>query len=512
MNKMKQVLSAAILVGALWGTAALAAPPSPTPREGATPPNDPGGAPSPPGPTAPADGGEEPGLATEPTSDAPKPKNVELKDDSVDRGRQRIELDAAVKLALRQHPRLAIARQQTQAAKARVGQAKADYLPRIDGWLEYLRASENGSIASFHGVPGLSRTGSNTRMGVSWNDSFNNYMAVLAVQQVIYDSGRTGGAVKAERAGVRVAEMNEKLVEQDVIFGVTRAFYEAGAAREFIALAEDTLETTLLILEYAGASTRSGINPPSEVSRAEANVAAAEVQVIRARARLELAYAQIANAVGEPDKKFLPAELSGVPGPVASEADNVKVALANRLELKVFKHQRTGLKSRLRSVKGQQYPRFDALTSVNARGQFLTGAGQDPHSEFNWNVGVVVRIPIFQGLRVKKQKEELRAQMKGVDSGRKLVEQAIVLEVKQALASVRAADQSAKAAESGVEAAGEALEILSGRYQEGLARLVDLTDAQEAYVNAQSQLLRATYDRHLARAVLALAVGKPRRQ
>jgi len=419
-----------------------------------------------------------------------------------------LTLEEAIELALKRHPRLAAARHQVTAVKSRIGQAQAAYMPQIDAGLQYVRASENGSTASVHSFPGMSRTGGTRRMGVTATDSFNNYLAVLAVNQVIWDFGRTQGAVGAQRAAALAAEMELTQVEQTVVFEVMRAFYDVRAAREAVRVADDIYVSAQAILELANAAREVGLKPPSESARAEANVAAAEVARIRANARLEVAQAAVAGALGMPSAAYEPREDIPAPGTVPDEDRSIEIALDNRPELQVLGYRRQGLEQDLRRVKAQRYPQLDARASVNSRGQFLPTAGQDPYQQFNWNIGVVVSIPVFQGLRVKKQKEEIEAQVGVVDSNHEMVRQAVVVEVRQALAAVRAADAAAVASLRGVEAARSALETLESRYREGLAKLVELTDAQATYVQARSQLLEATYDRYLSRAVLSLTMGQ----
>lgn len=421
-----------------------------------------------------------------------------------------ITLEQAIDLALRNHPAIAEAEFRIDAAKTRVGQEQAAYYPQIDGWLEYVRATENGSVTAIHSVPGLARVGGSTPEGVGTFDSFNNYLAAVIVRQMIYDSGRTKGAVDAQRAFAKVARVNQTLVEQTVVFGVMQAYYDVWAARASVELARENEKTALAILELAIAAHDAGLKPESEPARAEAAVASARVAVIQALAQLEAARARVANAVGQPEVRYEPTAYAVAPKPVPPMEELVETALNHRPELEAFDYRRDGLEHSLRSIKAQQYPRIDGILGVNSRGQFLTGAGQEPFQRFNWHVGVVINVPMFQGLRVRKQKQELTAQMRAVDEGQDVVRQAVVLEIRRAVAAVRAADAAARASAQGVDAARRAVEILEGRYPEGLAELVELTDAQNAYIQARTQQVRATYDRFLARAALSLAIGKPK--
>jgi len=421
----------------------------------------------------------------------------------------RLALDDAIELALDNHPAIRSAKHQSEAASTRVGQAQADYYPQIDGWLQYVRGTENGSVTSIYSIPGLARVAGSTPDGVGTFNSFNNYIAAIVLRQMIWDFGRTKGNVDAQKAFEQMAEVNEELVRQTVVFGVMQAFYDVWAARANVELAQENEMTALAILELAVAAHRAGLKPESEPARARATVASARVAIIRAEQQLEVARARVANAVGIPRGDYEPIGYARDPQPVRGESELVEVAMANRPELQIVGYQKVGMQKTLRSVKAQQYPRFDAVAGVNSRGQFLTGAGQDPFQRFNWNVGVILNVPIFQGLRVRKQKQEIGAQMSALDERQEMVRQAVILEVRRALAAVKASDAAAEASQEGVQAALKAVEILEGRYPEGLTKLVELTDAQRAYIDARSQQVRATYDRFLARAALSVAVGQP---
>lgn len=421
---------------------------------------------------------------------------------------KRLQLPDAIKRALRQHPQVLAAREETRAAEARIGVAQSRYYPRVDGWLEYVRASENAGPSSFYSVPGLARVTGSQRDGVGWHHSFNNFLVAAIAQQVIYDFGRTQGQVGAARARAKAAKMREELIEQQVAFDVIRSFYAVRSAREAVRIAEEALHNAEGIFELASTSAKTGLRPPSEKSRAEADVAAAEVALIRARLDLDVARARVANAIGAAGEAIEPADealppLEAVPAAEAS----IEVALANRPELRALDLHREALTQTLRGVKAQQYPRIDAILGVNSRGQFLPAAGQDPFHRFNWSAGVVVNVPMFQGLAVRKEKQAIQADIHALDDRKEAVRQAVILEVKEVVAVVQAADEAERASRKGVEAAKAALEVSQGRYRAGLGTLIELTDAQATYVSARSQAVQSRYNRHIARAALDLALG-----
>ncbi len=424
-------------------------------------------------------------------------------------GATTLTLEQAIALALKQRPRLKSVKHDVTALRTQVDQAKAAYYPRVDGSAQYVRATENGNTVSFHSVRGLSRVGSGRREGVRGFDSFNNFLVGVAVQQQIYDFGRTQGAVGERKAAVMAAEHVRIQAEQQITFEVARAYYDVLAAREAVDVAKDVYVTTQNILELANASQGAGLKPVSEGTRAKANVATAEVRLVRAEGALQAAQARFAGALGNAMGNYEPARVDVSSASLPGEKQAIAAALTNRPELAILDANRKQLDASMKGARGQQLPRIDAMAGVHSRGQLMPRPADEPSFQnLNMNIGIVVSVPIFQGLRIRKQKEELDARIASVMETRDEVSQAVVVEVRQALANVRAADKAVVAAKTGVEAAEVALTTLAARYSEGLARLVELTDAQSTYVAARLQLVDANFDRLIARAALKLAMGE----
>ncbi|MEM6294860.1 MAG: TolC family protein [Myxococcota bacterium] len=424
-------------------------------------------------------------------------------------GATTLTLEEAIALAMKQRPRLKSVKHDVTALQTQVDQAKSVYYPQIAGSAQYVRATENGNTVSFHSVSGLSRVGGSRREGVRGLDSFNNVLVGVALQQQIYDFGRTKGAVGERKAAVMAAEHVRIQAEQQITFEVARAYYDVLAAREAVDVARDVYATTQNILELANASQGAGLKPVSEGTRAQANVATAEVRLVRAEGALEAAQARFAGALGNAMGNYEPARVDVAPASVPGEKQAIATALGKRPELAILDANRKQLDASMQGTRGQQMPRIDALAGVHARGQLMPRPADEPtFADLNMNIGIVVSVPIFQGLRVRKQKEELQARIASVMETKGEVSQAVVVEVRQALANVRAADKAVVAAKTGVNAAEVTLTTLAARYSEGLARLVELTDAQSTYVAARLQLVDANFDRLIARAALKMAMGE----
>lgn len=460
-----------------------------------------------------ADAEKAPSSESAPTAGEPSAAPARSLDEFVEgeipEGARPISLSEAIELALRRHPRLGAAESEVRAAEARLKQSRAVYYPKVDIWLEALRASMNPSQAVYHSVPGLPRLGGSAPANVEPTGSYNQFLAAATVHQLLYDFGRTQGDVGAQKALVEAARMNRELISQSVIFEVTRAFYEVLRKRAELLVAQEGVRRSLRIYELARSGVDAGLRPPSESARAEADAARAELEEIQARAELDIARVQFANTLGgAPDAPYEPVGGLEFSLPAIDDEEAIHAALTHRPELRAFGFRETELKERVRSARGAHFPRLEAIFGMSSRGMFGNSGESLNHAANNWNVGVVMHVPVFQGMRVSAKVDELEAEIIALEANREVIHQAVLLEVKRILARVRSTEEAVRAAQKGLRAARVALDTTEGRYRSGLANIVEMTDAQSAYIRAVSDALSASYEQILAFARLRLAMGQ----
>lgn len=418
-----------------------------------------------------------------------------------------LAFDEALRLARSRHPLVAAARMRTLAAEARRGQARSAYYPQVHTWVEYLRGTEAGSPTSIITFPDYARVGGSNPAGVRNSDSFNNFIAAATVRQLIYDFGRTQGTVASQEALVAVARMTERLTEQTILNSAGQAFYGVLAGREDVRVSEESVVRTQGILDFVTAGNKAGLRPPNEVARAQADSAAAKLALIRANASLDVARLNLANALGAPDDRVEPVGAPALDRSVMSEEKAREVASTTRPEVQALLAQKQAMKETLRAAKAGHLPTIEATGGLNVRGQFAAPPGVDELHVFNWDVGLLVHVPIFQGFAVSERVNEVSAELRALEHTESDVRQTIALEVKQALLGVASADQAAVAAESAIASAKLALDISESRYRTGLSTIVEVTEAQAAYVSAQASGVRAVYETRTSRALLQRALG-----
>jgi outer membrane protein len=443
-----------------------------------------------------------------------------------------LTLSAAIDEALRRRPLLAGDAERIAAAQARVGQARAGLQPRFD---VQASATDGPLGAPPMGLGGLAGTPIKKHTG----GSLNMILTLL-------DFGRVHNTVRARREEAGASAEVLRADQNRVTLEVQQAYLQALQARRLLAVNTQILEQRQLVARQAQTLQQNGLTSRVDVDLAEVNVSQAQLAVVRARNDIETAFAALGTALGRPvpstadledvvpaapilpanaavaptsrsaspggphpaELGTRPAERVGalpMPAPPALE-EAITAALRDRPELRQASAQVRVYEHLTAAARAGKRP---LLTGVGSVGKInpvpLFKAGDKP-----WAVGVALSVPIFTGGLVEGQVEEARrnanAARESVDELTNVVRQ----QVTGAVANLAAAEESTRVAAAQAVRAQDALSLATQRYQTQLGSIVELNQAQVAYATAQNDLIRAQYDRELARAALAYAMGASR--
>jgi outer membrane protein TolC len=124
----------------------------------------------------------------------------------------------------------------------------------------------------------------------------------------------------------------------------------------------------------------------------------------------------------------------------------------------------------------------------------------------NWTAGVSLTVPVLDPPRFS-QLNEVAANLASARANEEATRQSIVLEVQQSYVDLVSAKESIQAVLVLVQQARENLALAQRRYQVGVGPLIDVTDAQLAFTQAESQQIQALVNFKRAEARLRKATG-----
>jgi outer membrane protein len=156
--------------------------------------------------------------------------------------------------------------------------------------------------------------------------------------------------------------------------------------------------------------------------------------------------------------------------------------------------------AQITEVQSDYWPTFQAVAGYSAIGTGLPASN-------NFNAGIVVTWPIFNGFLTEHQVAEAKAQRDAIRYSLSDLELHIWLEVKTAYLELQTGLQVIRQAEETLAASSGQLELADKRYNAGLGNIIELTDAERFYIQDDAAYVDALYSYSVAKAKLDRATG-----
>ncbi len=408
-----------------------------------------------------------------------------------------LHLDEAVKTGLEHQPRVLGARAQTEAASGRIEQARSGYLPQVTGTALAQRVHGSATV----------RTTSNalpTTVGAAGR-TYNVFSFGVSASQLIWDFGQTIDRTRAASAQRDAQESNERSVRFAAALGIRQAFFQAHAQRALVAVGQETVANMERHLEQIRGFVQQGIRPEIDLLQARTDLANARVSLINAQNGYLTAKAQLNQAMGVvdgTDYDVADEGLAPIPGEDGTGDALSKQALAARPEIAALEKQTKALELTVSSIQGQYGPTLAGIGGVSEAGTALDALG------LNWNIGLSLNWPIFQGGLTRGAVREARANVSAAQAELSRAALDVRFQVEQARLNLRSAKAAIVAARDARDNAKERLRLAEGRYESGVGSIIELDDAAVASFAAGAQLVQAEYNLSAARAGLLAALGK----
>jgi outer membrane protein TolC len=146
--------------------------------------------------------------------------------------------------------------------------------------------------------------------------------------------------------------------------------------------------------------------------------------------------------------------------------------------------------------------------SVTGAYTLTPDAGGFAAQDDQWRLGASLSMNLFDAGAIRSRIRQAQAQEDAAQAQLELVQQQVALDVRTALLNLREAQERRATTAANVQQAQEALRISQVRYKAGVATNVEVTDAQVALTEAQTNQVNAEYDYLNAQAALARALGR----
>lgn len=417
-------------------------------------------------------------------------------------GTLQLSLARAVDIALAPEgsTRIALAEESIRLAEIRQQQARASFMPRIDGSLQDRNQTVNLRTFGFDfaggavPVPGFAFP--------SLVGPFSVLDLRASAQQPVFDFTIIR-RYQAARGGISVAKADRDVVRDTIAAQVARAYLAGLRAEEALRSAQANVALSEALLRSSQSQKDAGAGTAIEITRAQVQLANDRQHLTVAENERRRAILQLLRTMGL--DLSVSVELTGSlayqPVDTAALESALRLAQGKRAEIAAQQQREQLARLNLSSVEAERLPTLSFFSDYGSIGR--QDIGVRPTRTF----GFALTVPLFDGGRRRQRREESLSQLRQEQIRTRDLRDQVELEVRLALDSLRSAAEQVETAREGLLLAQNEVEQARRRYAAGVAVPLEITDAQTRLDRARDNQVAALYNYNLARLELAAATG-----
>ena len=397
-----------------------------------------------------------------------------------------LTLREAAQEALRSNPEIAAAEAGRDAARARLHEVRAAWLPTIDATAVSTRS--NNPVFVFGSLLEQGRFGPQNFDPVFLNDppALRNDRLAINIRYAFFDRLRRFNSIaQARHDNTRTLNAADE-TRQRVLAEVIARYHGLAVAEARRTVAADAVRAAESAAGATRDKVREGLAVDSDRLAAEVQLAGFRQQEIEAAGDAAVARAALAMTLQRPLSE--PIEVA----PALPENDfaivelstAVNNALEKRGDLAAASAARASSELGLRTARASLLPRLDGFASWGSSGSTFANGNSDR------TIGLVAGVDVFDGARFARI-AAARAALDGAKAIETMSRNKVEMETVSAWHRVTAARQQVVVASVAAEQAAAGARIVHDRYENGLTTITEELRAQTALVAARLSLLAA---------------------
>ncbi|MGB9081571.1 MAG: TolC family protein [Desulfuromonadaceae bacterium] len=399
----------------------------------------------------------------------------------------KLSLRDAMGMALENNSQIKASRFTSQGARQGVESVNSRYLPAVS--LEEALVASNSPTNTFMMKLDQGRFTNNDFQISTLNNpsASHDFKTVLSVQQPLFVPSLS----PLKEMAVKDAQKSELELEasrQGIAFQVFYTYLEVQKGNAQLGAAVKAVADARENMRLAAVRTSAGTGLRSDELRSRTHLSMVEQQHISANNNLTLARMKLALLIGLPEEREYEVSdsLEGVAVPVMSD-QVLKEALENRVELKQSHADLEKSDAALRLARSEYLPTVGAFAS------YQLNAKDAPFTSDNdaWSAGVSLKWQLFDGFRTNSERNRA---VSGQSAAREMLESAtkdVRYQLRESYVRRHEMGKRLEVARHSVLDAEETVRLLTKRFENSLATMVELLDAQTALNQARANLVEA---------------------
>jgi len=415
----------------------------------------------------------------------------------------RLSLADAVSAATTRNPGLQAARAQADRAEAEVAVTRSAWWPRLTATEAWQRSDQPvfafGALLSARQFTAADFAVSR----LNTPGATNLFTTRLSVGQLVFDGGRTSGAVAGANALRDVAQADADSATAQTVLAVTRVYGQIISGQSHARATDAAIAAAVEDLTRAERRRDAGAATDADVLAVSVHLAQMRQRQLQLTADLATARAQLNRLMGAPIEETFDA-VEDIPAPLGGGelAALFEEAESARPELKRTDAQVRAADAGAKQAGAVWWPQVFAQAGIEWNG---VRAGERAGS---WVIGGEARWSLsLSGADAARQRAASAARA-AASAQREDLRAAVRVEVLTAVRQLEAAIARTGVGAAAVTQSEERARVVRNRYEAGLTSMTDVLAAASATLDAESRRVAAAVDALVAGAELQRALGR----
>ncbi len=433
-----------------------------------------------------------------------------------------ITLQDVIAETLKNNINLNISKQEVLAGEKDVRKSSSQLFPQIDASVSGVVIDKARAEASF------GMNAERTTMGSG------------QASQIIF-SEATLSNIKVQRILQESRKHKFTQDELDIILQTLETYINVLKAQTYEKIQRENLNLTQKHLDISRLRQEIGFSGLADVYRWESEIESVNIELVKAKSKRRSAEISLNEFLNRPLDEYLIVQDLSLYEPFIVDTSFTKLIYNTKLVGSYFrflvkealllspeiKQIDLAIEARERMIKSVKSGRYLPSVGIQAGSDYIidrSGAGtevmdpieipgMDPISfgaelkDYQWDIGIVASIPIFQGGYKKAEIQQMKIQLSILEMQKADLENKISQRVLTSLEAVLASRPTIEMSKRASEAAIKSLQMSQDAYSKGMIGIVDLIDVQNAATKSSLYAENAVYDYLLDFLYVSRAVG-----
>ena len=413
---------------------------------------------------------------------------------------ERLNLRQTIEAAIEVNLKLKQSRDEVEAAEANKNARRTEFFPTLNTTYFYLRRDKPTTQ-----VLGFNQGAVNVLINPE-----DEYNFVTSFSQPIFTGFALLNQYKIASLGLDVAEISEKLTQQDIILDAKNAYYSILKAQKLMRVAEDTVKQITSQKDVAENMYQVGMSPLNDLLQSQVQLANAKQALITAQNNLAVANAQFNTLLRRPVNASV--SITDILDYKPFDQDInycLTQAEENRLEIQVAELDVQIAEKDYKLTQKNYYPSVNLTGTWTRRGtDWDVNGGEGIGDKDFWDIRATATWDFWEWGRTAYGVREKLSRLSQAKARQEEILDTIDLEVKEAFLRTKESEKNITTIEKAIEQAKENLRITEERYKEQVSTTTDVLVAQTLLTETMTNYYNALYDFKIAKAILYRAIGQ----